>query len=588
MSEFSGIVGISVVKNESDIIEPMVRHNLLFLDHLIVIDNNSGDATSDIAGALSAEFSDRFISKRDLRTGHVQTEVINETCRALASQRDIACFIPLDADEFILAEREFFRMQLLSEKRPILLPWVTYVPSRQDDQSDPNPATRIKHRRREEVTQYYKTTLPRHLVKKTRIGAGNHSLDRAWRFDPQVIDGLSLAHFPIRSKHQLWSKAVIGALNMRLGDRRKGEGFQWHDLAEKISNNGGISDDDYFQEAKRYAISSDVELIEDPLAMAPEACVLRYPVDNEGVLAVKLTAFAKECVDLLGGDQVKENVAGQAYPPEAGGVPEKSRANRDAKGRQRPNIGRSIFRGLGYELVRSGNHMEYVNSIHKTNSSFGPLLFAVHNRRDVIQSYHYRGEVYEPEELDIIQKHYDGGHFLDIGANVGNHTVCIGSLDRTETVTAIEPNPDTLLLLAQNVALNGLWRKTNIHNVALSDTSGRGTLAVPSMNTGGASLSAPRGSMDVESSVGVVLEKGDELFASSTVDFVKIDVEGHEIACLNGLRKTILANKPPVFIEVANEDRAGLEQWFQEIGYDVVADFRRYPETINLLYRPSN
>ena len=39
------IVGLYIVKNEADIIEPMVRHNLAFLDRLHVVDYEGSDGT---------------------------------------------------------------------------------------------------------------------------------------------------------------------------------------------------------------------------------------------------------------------------------------------------------------------------------------------------------------------------------------------------------------------------------------------------------------------------------------------------------------------------------------------------------------
>jgi hypothetical protein len=39
------VVGITMVKNEADIIEAFVRHNLRFLDALVVVEHASADGT---------------------------------------------------------------------------------------------------------------------------------------------------------------------------------------------------------------------------------------------------------------------------------------------------------------------------------------------------------------------------------------------------------------------------------------------------------------------------------------------------------------------------------------------------------------
>ena len=62
-------VSISVVKNEADIIEAMVRHNCQFLDHTTIVDNGSVDGTWEILTALEAEGLPLSI-QQDTRPGH--------------------------------------------------------------------------------------------------------------------------------------------------------------------------------------------------------------------------------------------------------------------------------------------------------------------------------------------------------------------------------------------------------------------------------------------------------------------------------------------------------------------------------------
>jgi len=46
------LVGVVMAKNEADVIEAFVRHNLRFLDRLLIIDHQSSDATANIVMAL--------------------------------------------------------------------------------------------------------------------------------------------------------------------------------------------------------------------------------------------------------------------------------------------------------------------------------------------------------------------------------------------------------------------------------------------------------------------------------------------------------------------------------------------------------
>ena len=293
-----GIVGISVVKNESDIIEAMIRNNLRFLDALIVVDNNSGDATRKILNALAEELPDRLFIRSDGRIGHLQQRILNKTIKRLAIRHpDIACFVPLNGDELIHADPEVFRTTLLTDPRPLRIPWTTYVPTPDDPADEVNPVVRIGHRREIEEPRYHKITFPRDFVGKTILNPGSHRLKAMQRLDVRVSTDLQLAHFPLRSKQQLWSKIVIGSLNLRLRARTfKNEGANWHELADQIIADGGVSDELFYRYAAEYAAGVSPRLVHDPLPLPKEVRLLRHQVNPEDQLAINLTAFALECV----------------------------------------------------------------------------------------------------------------------------------------------------------------------------------------------------------------------------------------------------------------------------------------------------
>ncbi|MEM1076602.1 MAG: glycosyltransferase family 2 protein [Pseudomonadota bacterium] len=95
-------LGLSVVKNEADIIEAMVRHNLQYLDHMVIFDNGSLDGTVDILRALAAE-TGRVEVRIDTRAGHIQRSIINGFLRAHALEYDPVQVVLLDGDELINA-----------------------------------------------------------------------------------------------------------------------------------------------------------------------------------------------------------------------------------------------------------------------------------------------------------------------------------------------------------------------------------------------------------------------------------------------------------------------------------------------------
>lgn len=206
------------------------------------------------------------------------------------------------------------------------------------------------------------------------------------------------------------------------------------------------------------------------------------------------------------------------------------------------------------------------------------VRFFVSDPEDVIQAFHARGEFYESEELDIIQKHMPkDGVFLDIGANVGNHVVFVAKFCSPGAVIAIEPNVTALRLLEINLALNRV--DARVMPFGLSDRPGRAVARWPNNNLGGAQLIAqPNGSVRVF--------PGDELLVDQRVDFIKLDVESAELDVLRGLSRTIAEHRPAILIEVDDANVEGLEVWANEYRYGPAWRFRRYVQNSNFLLLP--
>lgn len=210
----------------------------------------------------------------------------------------------------------------------------------------------------------------------------------------------------------------------------------------------------------------------------------------------------------------------------------------------------------------------------------GTVRMLVTNERDLIQQEHVRGRFYEREELALIAKHFSGGSYVDIGANVGNHAVYVGKLLGAEHLHLFEPNPDAFRVLEVNVALNGLMERANLHPLALSD--GEGAVAMRGMTN---NLGATR--LDPEAQGETVrLERGDTVLAGDSVDFIKIDVEGHELAVLRGLDITLRDQRPILFVEVEDENRAGFSALMVGHNYREAEVMQRYPGRANVLCLP--
>lgn len=138
-----------------------------------------------------------------------------------------------------------------------------------------------------------------------------------------------------------------------------------------------------------------------------------------------------------------------------------------------------------------------------------------------------------------------GSVFVDVGANVGFHTVLAAQLvGRGGQVFAVEPAPWTLALLRANAWRSGV--EVTVLPVAASDAAGTVRLAYEAGHRSGAQLS--RTGVEVEA---VPL---DALLPEVAVDVLKVDVEGAEPLVLRGAR-AVLARSPRLLavVEFRNE-----------------------------------
>jgi len=244
------IVGISMVKNEQDIIEPFVRHNLRLLDRLIVLDNGSVDETARILTALAQEFPN-LVVLQDKRFGYTQSERMTSLLHQCQASFAADYVIPLDADEFLdPADRPSFHQSLEQIPRGGygLIPWCTFVltPGSVDAATSDPPRTMV-WRRRQELPSYHKAILRLDGAPATDIliEQGNHQARSTSGQQLPVVrmSALRLLHYPVRSLDQLVAKSVVGWMAYLAKDPRaveRGQGVHWHANFKRIANGQSI------------------------------------------------------------------------------------------------------------------------------------------------------------------------------------------------------------------------------------------------------------------------------------------------------------------------------------------------------------
>jgi FkbM family methyltransferase len=137
---------------------------------------------------------------------------------------------------------------------------------------------------------------------------------------------------------------------------------------------------------------------------------------------------------------------------------------------------------------------------------------------------------------------YDKAVFLDIGANIGTHSLYALESKLFRRVISIEPEASNFSLLVQNLRING-FDASDAVNMALSDEVGTGFLSVSRDNYGDHRVvKDAREHSSIESIVLTdfpTLRKSLELPSDANM-FFWVDTQGHEYQVLAGIGGDVL------------------------------------------------
>ncbi len=142
------------------------------------------------------------------------------------------------------------------------------------------------------------------------------------------------------------------------------------------------------------------------------------------------------------------------------------------------------------------------------------------------------------------------GDAVDIGANIGLTAALFSRARPGDALYAIEPSPTAFADLKRNSNLNGL-DNVQCFQMGLGLSPGRLLLSEDPTNSSAAHLSQPASPDDDITQV-VQVETLDAFCASHDLrpQFLKLDVEGHELNVLRGGLITIATDRPILFIEM--------------------------------------
>jgi FkbM family methyltransferase len=191
-------------------------------------------------------------------------------------------------------------------------------------------------------------------------------------------------------------------------------------------------------------------------------------------------------------------------------------------------------------------------SLHRT--LFGSMFHAAHDEC-IGQSLEKYGQ-WALDEISLLFKIINfsrSGDFIDMGANVGTHTIAIGKLAQDIEIHSFEAQSDVFQILCANALINKLTN-VRLHHYLLGDKTKMVRIstnkAAVANNIGAVAFRVSTVDDEVDISEIMTQVAVDDVYPKHrTAACVKADLEGMEYVGLRGAAKTIDRCLPAVYFE---------------------------------------
>jgi len=197
-------------------------------------------------------------------------------------------------------------------------------------------------------------------------------------------------------------------------------------------------------------------------------------------------------------------------------------------------IGEEAYELFTPEITREAWEDMEKTLLHKSTGAFEIEGFTIHANpfelvgTFIVQQYRY-DNIVEPKLGDIV---------FDIGAYVGDTALWFSkAVGPQGKVYAFEPEPGNFEKLKANLERNNV---TNVIPLQLALSENEGEMQVASAGSSSTMTQAGTGTLVKVTTI----DKFAEANKLPRVDFIKMDVEGHELKVLTGARETIKTFKP--------------------------------------------
>lgn len=165
---------------------------------------------------------------------------------------------------------------------------------------------------------------------------------------------------------------------------------------------------------------------------------------------------------------------------------------------------------------------------------------------------------------------------LDIGANVGNHTLywLLKSPKKAKHIYSFEVIDETYDILKKNIEINNLKNKVTLFNFGLSNTNSSAKILGESSSFLSCCAVMEKGDG------GFQFKRLDDVGIQEKIDFIKIDVEGQEIPVIEGAKNLLNRYKPIIWVEVWTDESYKKHKHMEKSNYKHNETFSKLMDSI--------
>jgi FkbM family methyltransferase len=184
------------------------------------------------------------------------------------------------------------------------------------------------------------------------------------------------------------------------------------------------------------------------------------------------------------------------------------------------------------------NRISYLNSTVIVNH---------HGPSDHISKKIINGNFYELGMLKYLASLNRSGVYVDVGANIGNHTLFFARFCNSSRVYAFEPYEKNYNILKKNVEENDLQKKILHYQLGIGKEDGMAVADVNTKNFGSTSLSRSESGT-------IEIKKPSHFFDKERISLLKIDAENMSYEIFEAFLPYIKRDSPVLIIEAEPDE----------------------------------